>query len=65
LGGINENILHALMKRVSALESEAKINEIEKMEMQQQLQQIQNDKETLEERVEILEALTVKSGKKS
>jgi chromosome segregation ATPase len=61
-----------MMERISTLESgmktlqsEVKIHKMEKIEMQQQLEQLENDKETLEERVEILEAITVKSGKKS
>jgi hypothetical protein len=74
---VDSSILHVLLERVSTIESQqAEIKDLRDLLESSSLKseneiyllnlkvdQLQNDKEILEERVDILEALNVKSGK--
>jgi hypothetical protein len=63
---MKDEIVNALMDRVNMQETRfedfQRSTRNEMLAMQQQIEQLESDKETLEERVEILEALTIKLG---
>jgi BMFP domain-containing protein YqiC len=63
LDGAKDGVLYALMQQVNELQVSQRSSRNEMQAMQQELKQLRNEKETLEERVEILEAINVKSGK--